>query len=133
MRIWHLMSGLKPRKWFRLMGKSLAYGVSAALLTVSPCGLAIAQTGPLVLQRSGRTISLVPYAPNILRSNDEHEQDCCDRARDTGLSRSPSAQGWTHERDAKAYDVYRSREWWSAWRPAICPKTSCRSRCRSMR
>ncbi len=61
------MYGLRPREWFRLMGKFLAYGVSAALLVVFLGGSAIAQSGPLVLERDGRVISLVPYAPNILR------------------------------------------------------------------
>ena len=67
MRIWCLMCGLRPRERFRLMGKILAYGVSTALLVVFQAGSAIAQSGPLVLERDGRAISLEPYAPNILR------------------------------------------------------------------
>ena len=35
------------------MGELLAYGVSAALLAVTQGGLAMAQSGPLVLERKG--------------------------------------------------------------------------------
>lgn len=34
---------------------------------VSLAAVAMAQGGPLVLEREGRVISLEPYAPNILR------------------------------------------------------------------
>ena len=51
----------------RILLKSLAWWLSALLLAVLCPGLAIAQTEGLVLERNGRVISLVPYAPNILR------------------------------------------------------------------
>src|SRR5271165_4450610 len=107
MRIWCLINGLRPQSGFRSMGKYLAYAVSAALLTVSPCGLAIAQSGPLVLQRNGRTISLEPYAPNILRVIMSIDKTA-ESAPGYGIVAQPSAEGWTHDRDAEGYDVYRS-------------------------
>ena len=109
MQIWCLMYGLRPREWFRLMGKLLAYGVSAALLVVSLGGAAIAQSGPLVLERNGRTISLEPYAPNILRVTMS-----IDKAAATGAPGirvcAPSLQRRDGRTSAtpEGYDVYRS-------------------------
>ena len=40
---------------------------AAVLLAVLLSGMALAQQAPLVLQRDGRTISLEPYAPNVVR------------------------------------------------------------------
>ena len=108
MRIWCLMCGLRPREWFRLMGKFLAYGVSAALLVVFQGGSAMAQSGPLVLERDGRMISLEPYAPNILRVTMSTDKAAATGAPGYGFVAQPSAEGWTHERDAEGYDVYRS-------------------------
>ena len=102
------MYGLRPREWFRLMGKLLAYGVSAALLVVCLGGSAIAQSGPLVLERNGRTISLVPYAPNILRITMSIDRAAATGDPGYGFVPKPSAEGWTHERDSGGYDVYRS-------------------------
>ena len=67
----------------------------------------MAQGDPLVLQRDGRVISLVPYAPNIVRVT--ISSDAAAGASDPGYGfvGKPSAEGWTHERDAKG-DVFRS-------------------------
>ncbi len=108
MRIWCLMYGLGPREWFRLMGKFLAYGVSATLLTVLLGSVAMAQGGPLVLEREGRVISLVPYAPNIVRVTMSIDKAAAAADPGYGFVAKPSADGWTHERDAEGYDVYRS-------------------------
>src|SRR6188472_961852 len=108
MRIWCLMYGLRPRGWFRLMGKILAYGVSAALLVISQGGSAIAQSSPLVLERNGRTISLEPYASNVLRVTMSIDRAAATGAPGYGFVAPPSAEGWTHERNAEGYDVYRS-------------------------
>ena len=51
----------------RGVGKLLMRGPGAVLLALSLGAVAIAQDGSLVLERAGRTISLEPYAPNILR------------------------------------------------------------------
>ena len=76
MRILCLMYGLRPREWFCLMGKFVAYGVSAALLLGLLGTSAMAEGGPLVLEREGSTISLEPYAPNIRARNHEYRQSC---------------------------------------------------------
>ncbi len=47
--------------------RNLAFGLSHSFLAFTLCGAAMAQSGPLVLERPGRVISLEPYAPNILR------------------------------------------------------------------
>src|SRR6185437_13346728 len=108
MRIWCLMYGLGPRDWFCLMGKFLAYGMSATLLTVLLGSVAMAQGGPLVLEREGRVISLVPYAPNIVRVTMSIDKAAAAGDPGYGFVAKPSAEGWTHERDAEGYDVYRS-------------------------
>src|SRR5690242_18582202 len=51
----------------RLVRKALGFGLGSLLLAFWPGGAAMAQSGQLVLQRDGRVISLVPYAPNIVR------------------------------------------------------------------
>ena len=81
----------------------------AVLLAVSLSGAALAQGAALVVVRKGRTISLEPYAPNILRITMS-----TDRAAATGPSgygfvgHAPSADGWTHDRDAEGNDIFRS-------------------------
>ena len=77
-----MMLGQRHWKGFRFMGKFSAYGVGAALLASSLAGAAMGQSGPLVLEREGRVISLEPYAPNILRVTMS-----IDRAAATGRSR----------------------------------------------
>ena len=87
MRILCLMYGLTPREWFCLMGKFLAHGMSATLLMVLLGSVAMAQGGPLVLEREGRVISLVPYAPNIVRVTMSIDKAAARAIRDMGLSR----------------------------------------------
>jgi alpha-glucosidase/alpha-D-xyloside xylohydrolase len=90
------------------MGTFLAYGVSTTLLTVLLGGVAIAQSGPLLLERDGRVISLVPYAPNIVRVTMSTDSTAATGAPGYGIVAEPSTQGWTHERDAEGGDVFRS-------------------------
>ncbi len=86
----------------------LAYGVCAALLASSLAGAAMAQSGPLVLEREGRVISLEPYAPNILRVTMSTDRAAATGAPGYGFVAQPSAEGWAHERDGEGYDVFRS-------------------------
>jgi alpha-D-xyloside xylohydrolase len=86
----------------------LSNGVSSILLAVSLGGVAIAQSGPLVLERDGRTISLEPYAPNILRVTMSTDQAAATAAPGYGFTAKPTAEGWTHERDAASGEVFRS-------------------------
>ena len=51
----------------RFVQKSLGLALGSLLMALALGGTAIAQSGPLVLRRDGRVISLVPYAPNIVR------------------------------------------------------------------
>ncbi len=93
--------------------------------------LAMAQGGSLVLERDGRTISLEPYAANIVRVTISMDGLRRRLLRDYGFVAKPSAEGWTHERDAEGSDVYRSaRMVVRVWRREICLKISCRSQCR---
>jgi len=68
---------------------------------------ALAQSGPLVLEHDGRVISLEAYAPNILRVTMSTDK-AATGAPGYGITAKPEAEGWTHERDAAGYDVYRS-------------------------
>jgi alpha-D-xyloside xylohydrolase len=70
--------------------------------------MALAQGGPLLLERGGRTISLEPYAPNILRITLTIAKAPPAGPPGYGFTAKPAADGWTHERDAKGYDVFRS-------------------------
>jgi alpha-D-xyloside xylohydrolase len=90
------------------MDKFLVYEISAALLMISQGGSAIAQSGPLVLEREGRVISLVPYASNIVRVTVSINRAAATGNPGYGFAAKPSAEGWAHERDADGYDVYRS-------------------------
>ena len=68
MQTWCLMYGLRPREWFRLMGKLLAYGVSAALLVVLS---GWCRRWPRVVRwcwsGMGGRFRWCPMLPNILR------------------------------------------------------------------
>src|SRR5271156_6974912 len=61
---------------------------------------ASAQSGPLVLERDGRVISLEPYARNILRVTMSTDKAAAVGAPGYGFAAKPSAEGWTHERNA---------------------------------
>ena len=84
--------------------------------------MAIAQSGPLVLERDGRTISLEPYAPNILRVTMSTDREAATGAPGYGFIAQPSAEGWTHERDAEGYDVYRTARMVVRVAPGDLPK-----------
>src|ERR1700753_4161171 len=94
--------------WFRNTVKFPAYAMGVALLASTLGGLAMAQGGPLVLERAGRAIALEPYAPNILRVTLSINRPAATGAPGYGFVAKPSAEGWTQERDAEGYDVFRS-------------------------
>ena len=66
---------------------------------VSLGAVAMAQSGPLVLEREGRVISLEPYAPNIVRVTMSTDKATASGLPGYGFVAQPSAEGWTHERD----------------------------------
>src|SRR6185437_16023532 len=91
-----------------MMKKRFPVGLCALLLGVSLNGMAVARDAPLVLQRNGRTISLEPYAPNILRVTLSVDRAAVTSPPGYGFQARPSAKGWTHTRDAAGGDVFRS-------------------------
>jgi alpha-D-xyloside xylohydrolase len=102
--------------------KFLAYGLGSVLLAVSLGGVALGQGGPLVLERDGRTISLEPYALNILRVTVSTDKAAATGAPGYGFVAKPSAEGWTNERDAEGYDVFRSARMVVRLAPGDLPK-----------
>ena len=67
-------------------------------------------SGPLVLEREGRVISLVPYAPNIVRITISTDKAAASGAPGYGMVARPSAEGWTHHRDGDGDEVYQSEQ-----------------------
>lgn len=92
----------------RLIGKLRERGLSCSLLPVLLVGVAMAQNGPLVLERPGRVISLEPYAANIVRVTMSIDRAAATDAPGYGIVAKASWDGWTHDRDAEGYDVFRS-------------------------
>jgi alpha-glucosidase/alpha-D-xyloside xylohydrolase len=105
----------------QILLKSLAWWLIALLAVLCP-GLAIAQNEGLVLERNGRVISLVPYAPNILRITMSTSKVAAIGAPGIGIAANPSARGWTHEQDAEGGDVFRSQQMVVRVAPGDLPK-----------
>lgn len=106
----------------QILLKSLAWWLSTLLVAVLCSGLATAQNEGLVLERNGRVISLVPYAPNILRITMSTSKAAAIGAPGNGIEANPSTQGWTHERDAQGDDVFRSQQMVVRVAPGDLPK-----------
>lgn len=106
----------------RLARKSLVYGLGTVLVAVGLVATAMAQGGPLVLERDGGVISLVPYAPNILRVTMSIDKAAATGAPGYGIVGKPSAEGWTSKRDAEGYDVFRSARMVVRVAPGDVPK-----------
>jgi alpha-glucosidase/alpha-D-xyloside xylohydrolase len=106
----------------RSVWNSLASGFGTVLLAVLPGAAAMAQAGPLLLERDGRVMSLVPYAPNILRVTMSTDRAAAMSAPGYGFTAKPSTEGWTHERDAEGDDVFRSARMVVRVAPAELPK-----------
>jgi alpha-D-xyloside xylohydrolase len=86
----------------------LMRGLGAVLLAISLAGVALAQGSALMLERDGRVISLVPYAPNVLRVTISTSKAAATADPGYDFVAKPSLEGWTHERDAEGDDVFRS-------------------------
>ena len=115
-------NNLVPSNGRRFIGNVMAQGLGTVLITASLGGAAVAQGNPLVLEREGRTISLEPYAPNILRVTMSSDRAAATNAPGYGFVAKPSADGWTHERDSEGYDVYRSARIVARLAPDNLPK-----------
>src|ERR1051325_1457430 len=83
-------------------------GVCVMLLIMLVASAALAQSGPWVLERGGRVISLEPYAPNILRVTMSINKDGATSRPGYGFVATPVPEGWIHERDKDGYEVFRS-------------------------
>ncbi|MGH9582409.1 MAG: alpha-glucosidase, partial [Bryobacteraceae bacterium] len=70
-------------------------------------GVARAQQPPVVLDRGGATVTLEPYAPNIIRISLSLEKNLATAPPGYGFIAKPAEDGWTHEQNAQG-DVYRS-------------------------
>lgn len=79
-----------------------------AALFASLSSLAMAQAVPLVIERDGGTISLEPYAPNVLRVTMSTDKAAATSKPGYGVIAEPSSEGWTHEQTPDGGDVYRS-------------------------
>ena len=107
--------GFMPAAGFRTNQRMRTKGSSLPLLLLLStlfagldCQTASAQSGPLVLERNGRVISLEAYAPNIVRVTISTDRAAATGAPGYGFLAKASAEGWTHERDAEGYDLFRS-------------------------
>ena len=81
---------------------------TAALAAVAlSANLASAQPSPLVLNRSGSTIALEAYAPNIIRVTLSLLKDPALAAPGFGFVATPSADGWIRQSNDQG-DTYRS-------------------------
>ena len=96
-----------PHFSLRLL-RLMAGGLISLMLAVSFGSSAMAQSRPLVLEREGGVISLDPYGPNILRVTMSTDRAAATGPPGYGFAAEPSAEGWTHQRDAEGRDVYRS-------------------------
>jgi len=96
--------------------------MSAVLLSLLFAGRAVGQGGSLVLERDGRVISLVPYAPNILRVTMSTDRAAAISAPGYGIVAQPLTDGWTHERDSDGGDVFRSARMTVRVAPGNLPK-----------
>ena len=104
------VSLFKPGQRRRFERKVLGWIAGAVLVALSLPALGGAQNEGLVLERDGRVISLVPYAPNIVRVTMSTSKAAATAAPGYGIVANPSAEGWTHERDGEGYDVFRSQQ-----------------------
>jgi alpha-glucosidase/alpha-D-xyloside xylohydrolase len=109
-----------PRR--RLARRFFAWNLGVALAALSLPVIAAAQNEGLVFERDGRVISLVPYGPNIVRVTMSTSHAAATAAPGYGIVANPSSQGWTHERDAEGYDVYRSEKMVVRVAPGDLPK-----------
>ena len=82
--------------------------LSCVLLTLSLGGTVLDRNSSFVVERDGRVIALEPFAPNILRVTMSRDKAAAMGASGYGFVATPSAEGWTHERQAEGNDVLRS-------------------------
>jgi alpha-D-xyloside xylohydrolase len=91
------------------MNRSLP-GFLVPTLAVLPLTLlAVAGTAQIVpLDRNGQTISIQPYAPNVVRVTLSLQPKEAEAGPGYGFVAPPDTNGWTHRTDAAGADVYTS-------------------------
>lgn len=105
----------------RVLNACLTVSIVAGAIS-SAASVTAQEAGPLVLERDGRVISLVPYAPGIVRVTMSSEKTAATADPGYGIVAKPSTEGWTHERDAQGNDVYRSSKLVVRIAPGDLPK-----------
>src|ERR1700730_9557299 len=92
----------------KICGRTVAMLFLAGLLVFfSTTRPASAQPPSLVIERSGETIVLEPYAPNIIRVTLSLQRDQATAAPGYGFVGAPSSQAWSRQQ-TNGDDVYRS-------------------------
>lgn len=82
--------------------------VGVLLLLVAGNAQAQEHSPAFILQREGRTVSVEPYGPNIVRITLSRNEAAALAHPGYGIVGTPSNTGWNHTRDS-GYDVIRSR------------------------
>lgn len=79
----------------------------AVLAAMGLAAAALSQQPPVILNRGGATVTLEPYAPNIIRMTLSLRKEWALAPPGYGFIAKPAEDGWTHQETAQA-DVYRS-------------------------
>jgi alpha-D-xyloside xylohydrolase len=117
----HIQKVLRDRP-ARFLHQSFHLLLGIAWIGLLLGSVATAQSKPLVLERDGRVISLVPYAPNILRVTMSSDKAAATSGPGYGFVGEPSPEGWAHEREADGTEVFRSSRLVVRVAPANLPK-----------
>ncbi len=89
-----------------LTGRALALAMLGLGFANGAC--ALAQDGPILLERQGRTIALEPYAPNIIRITLSNSKAGATASPGYGFVGGPTSAGWSHQQEADGSDLIRS-------------------------
>jgi hypothetical protein len=112
-------SGGRGLRLSRFARRLPARQLGCILLPVSLAGIAFAQGSPVVVERNGRVIALVPYAPNILSVTMSNDKATAIGAPGTGLwQRRQRRDGHTSMTRMAAMRSDR-HGWWCVWRRGI--------------
>src|SRR4030081_3668526 len=85
---------------------SITFAATAILLmmVLSPPARAVDDRGRFVLERQNRTIVFEPYGPHIIRITLSNTDPGALAPPGYGFVGTPSATGWSRERDSAGYD-----------------------------
>jgi len=87
---------------------ALTYKLNCVFVMLALAGAALGQSASFVAERSGRVISMEPYAANIVRITMSIDRAAATGAPGYGFVARPAEGGWAHERDDAGNDVFRS-------------------------